>query len=149
MKAKKPKCLRLYLICALTPPASFFFHRLSCLWSLTPVSLPFSAYPMAKVWRKVYAGRLSEIYEYIDDTILPLDEAWRNDCKRWGEDASQTAALRAERIKAALRRNIDWFNNHLPESQYSYKYSTNPVENESLATVYNLQGMPVGTFQNP
>jgi len=69
------------------------------------------------VWREVYPARLAEIYDYIDATILPLEEAWGNDCARWGEDASQTATLRADRLKKALRRNIEWFDSHLPQSK--------------------------------
>lgn len=74
---------------------------------------------VAKVWEEIYPARLAEIYDYIDATVLPLEAAWRNDCKRWNEDSSQTAELRAERIKAALRRNIEWFNTHLPISRSS------------------------------
>ncbi len=64
------------------------------------------------VWAEVYPDRLSEIYDYIDATVLPLAQAWKNDCERWSEDPTQTARLRADRIKNALRRNIDWFDNH-------------------------------------
>lgn len=71
------------------------------------------------VWDEVYPVRLTEIYSHIDATVLPLEDAWKNDCKRWDEDPSQTAQLRADRIKNALRRNIEWFNNHLPASPYS------------------------------
>ncbi len=67
-----------------------------------------------KVWAEVYPGRLSEVFYYIDDTVLPLDKAWENDCARWDEDPSQTARVRSERIKKALKRNIDWFNSNLP-----------------------------------
>lgn len=67
-----------------------------------------------KVWKEVYPDRLEEIYGYIDDIVLPLDKAWANDCARWEEDPTQTASLRAARIKNALRRNIEWFDTHLP-----------------------------------
>ncbi len=66
------------------------------------------------IWTEVYPEKLSDIYNYIDYTVLPLAEAWENDCKRWGEDPTQTASFRAERIKNALRRNIEWFDRHLP-----------------------------------
>lgn len=66
------------------------------------------------VWNEVYPNRLSEIYACIDDMVLPLESAWRNDCERWNEDPTQTAQVRADRIKAALRKNIYWFNGHLP-----------------------------------
>lgn len=68
------------------------------------------------VWREVYPARLAEIYSFIDETVLPLEEAWEHDCKRWKDDPKQTASLRAERLKTALRRNIEWFDGHLPVS---------------------------------
>lgn len=71
------------------------------------------------VWEDVYPDRLSEIYIYIDATVLPLAEAWKKDCERWNEDPTQTAQLRASRIKNALRRNIEWFNYNLPISEYA------------------------------
>ncbi|MDE5685068.1 MAG: CotH kinase family protein [Paramuribaculum sp.] len=69
---------------------------------------------VASVWSEIYPKKLSEIYDYIDETVLPLDKAWRNDCARWNDDPTQTAARRALRIKSALRRNVEWFNTHLP-----------------------------------
>ncbi len=72
------------------------------------------------VWEDVYPDRLSEIYIYIDATVLPLAEAWKKDCERWNEDPTQTAQLRASRIKNALRRNIEWFNYNLPISEYAF-----------------------------
>lgn len=71
------------------------------------------------VWNDIYPDRLSEIYAYIDKTVLPLAEAWKKDCERWNENPAQTAQVRADRIKNALRRNIEWFNNHLPVSEYA------------------------------
>ncbi|MDE6669173.1 MAG: CotH kinase family protein [Muribaculaceae bacterium] len=100
---------------------------------------------VANVWQEVYPERLSEIYEYVDETILPLEVAWNNDCIRWDEDASQTAELRAERIKTALHRNIEWFDKHLPESSYA---SIPSIEEAATVKVYNLQGMLIGVFKN-
>lgn len=68
------------------------------------------------VWEEVYPEKLSEIYSYIDEAVLPLDKAWKNDYARWNEDPSQTAGLRADRIKTYLRSNMEWFDSHLPVS---------------------------------
>lgn len=68
------------------------------------------------VWREVYPARLAEIYSFIDETVFPLEEAWKHDCERWKDDPKQTASLRADRLKTALRRNIEWFDGHLPVS---------------------------------
>lgn len=101
-----------------------------------------------RVWREVYPTRLSEIYNQIDEIVLPLGSAWANDCARWNEDPTQTAQLRADRIKNALRRNIEWFDNHLPVSQYASVQM--PVEGnpDASVTVYNLQGFFIGNFKN-
>ena len=103
---------------------------------------------VALAWREVYPAKLSEIYDYVDSTILPLGAAWSNDCKRWGDDPEQTAELRAERIKTALRRNIEWLDKHLPESPYD---STNTLSSSVIVLplkVYNLQGMLIGEFES-
>lgn len=67
-----------------------------------------------EVWAEVNPDRLGQIYDAIDRIVLPLDKAWSCDCERWGEDPTQTTQLRADRIKNALRRNIEWFDSHLP-----------------------------------
>lgn len=102
---------------------------------------------VVQIWQVVYPARLSEIYDYIDEIVLPLSSAWANDCERWGDDPTQTAELRAERIKAALRRNIDWFNGHLPVSPYAY-VNAMTIEYNSPVKVYNLQGMLIGEFES-
>lgn len=70
-----------------------------------------------RVWSEIYPARLDAIYDYIDREVLPMGEAWQADAARWGDDPSQTARVRAERIKTALRRNIEWFDSHLPEAE--------------------------------
>lgn len=101
-----------------------------------------------EVWNTVYPFKLEMIYDYIDKTVLPLEQAWNNDCKRWNEDPTQTASLRAERIKTALRRNIDWFNHHLPQTSGASIPSIHSSGTTQKQTVFNLQGIPVGEFQN-
>ena len=100
------------------------------------------------VWNDVYPDRLSEIYDYIDATVLPLAEAWNNDCQRWSEDPAQTAQLRADRIKNALRRNIDWFNNHLPISKYASIPVGQEIPTKTPIEVFNLQGFHIGEYEN-
>ena len=99
------------------------------------------------VWEDVYPDKLSEIYAYIDATVLPLAEAWKKDCERWNEDPTQTAQLRADRIKNALRRNIEWFNNHLPISEYASIPSVQGVQTRTPIEVFNLQGFHVGKYE--
>lgn len=99
------------------------------------------------VWEDVYPEKLSEIYTYIDATVLPLAEAWKKDCERWNEDPTQTAQLRADRIKNALRRNIEWFNNHLPISEYASIPSVQGVQTKTPIEIFNLQGFHVGKYE--
>lgn len=70
------------------------------------------------VWEEVYPNRLPEIFDYIDKQILPLADAWKCDCARWKEDPTQSAQVRADRLKNALKRNIDWFDKHIPTSPH-------------------------------
>lgn len=103
---------------------------------------------VAEVWQEVYPTQLSDIYDYIDATILPLADAWSKDCQRWGGDPTQTAKLRADRIKKAIEGNIEWFNKHLPESQFASSNSVTLTDNDSPTKVYNLQGHLIGVFKN-
>lgn len=100
------------------------------------------------VWNEIYPGRLSRIYAMIDDFVLPLASAWQNDCERWNEDPTQTAQLRAERIKNALRKNIEWFNNHLPVSQHASSPQITAESCEGSVKVFNLQGISIGEYEN-
>ena len=103
---------------------------------------------VADVWEEIYPNKLSEIYEYIDTSVLPLASAWNKDCEKWNEDPTQTAELRAERIKTALSRNIEWFNAHLPKSSYASAISCPFNADNCPVRVYNLQGMMIGTFNS-
>lgn len=100
------------------------------------------------VWEEMYPDRLSDIYSYIDETVVPLDKAWKKDCERWDEDFSQTASLRADRIKNALRCNIEWFDKHLPVSSYTSLQLPSQDNCRTSVTVYNLQGICVGQFRS-
>lgn len=101
-----------------------------------------------RVWSEVYPNRLSEIYNQIDEIVLPLGSAWANDCARWNEDPTQTAQLRVDRIKNALRRNIEWFANHLPVSQYASVHMSVNDNPDTSVMVYTLQGIFLGKFKN-
>lgn len=97
------------------------------------------------VWDEVYSNELSQINDCIDNAILPLETAWANDCARWGDDSSQTVQVRAERIKNALSRNIEWFNAHLPVSRFTSVEDIN-INERGMYQVYNLQGIYIGSF---
>ena len=87
------------------------------------------------------------IYNQIDEIILPLDDAWAKDCARWNTDSTQTVQLRADRIKTALQRNIEWFNNHLPASPYASIDVLTEEPTDKTAIVYNLQGICIGKYK--
>lgn len=103
---------------------------------------------VANVWEEIYPSRLKEIYDYIDSSVLPLASAWSNDCARWSEDPAQTAEVRADRIKTALSRNIEWLNAHIPESTYTSVAALLSGSIDNPIRVYNLQGMMIGKFEN-
>ncbi|MDE5923286.1 MAG: hypothetical protein K2G79_07340, partial [Muribaculum sp.] len=65
---------------------------------------------------------------------------------RWNDNPSQTAEFRAEKIKTALLRNMEWFDNHLPVSKFaSLATPTTSATNRSVK-VFNLQGICIGTY---
>lgn len=99
-----------------------------------------------RIWSEVYPNRLSDIYNIIDEIVLPLGSAWANDCARWNEDPTQTAKLRAERIKTALRRNIEWFNRHLPVSTAASLQTPSEKKLDTPVLVYNLHGTFIGSY---
>lgn len=101
-----------------------------------------------RVWREVYPTKLSEIYNQIDEIVLPLGSVWANDCARWNEDPTKTAQFRADRIRNALRRNTEWFDNHLPASQYASVQMLVEGNPDTPALVYDLQGFFIGKFKN-
>lgn len=100
------------------------------------------------VWNEVYPNRLSDIYDRIDEIVLPLESAWQHDCERWNEDPLQTAQLRSERIKNALKKNIEWFNNHLPESSHASLPKETTVSSQTPIRVFNFQGICIGKYEN-
>lgn len=100
------------------------------------------------VWEEIYPEKISEIYDRIDDTVLPLADAWENDCERWNENPEQTASRRADSIKTALRRNIEWFDGHLPVSKFA-SLTTPPAYDAPVpVAVYNLQGIMIGKYHD-
>lgn len=97
------------------------------------------------VWDEVYPDRLSELYGHIDEVMLPLESAWLNDCERWDGDKTLTPQVRADRIKNALRKNMEWFSGHLPKSVYTSITETS-ADIRRTTKVFNLQGICVGEW---
>ena len=98
------------------------------------------------IWADVYPDKLSAIYDYIDDRVLSLDLAWQRNQQIWNEDPSVTVHTRAERLKTALHRNIEWFNAHLPQSKYTSINGQSGADEK--VRVYHIQGTYVGEFDN-
>lgn len=99
-----------------------------------------------KVWEEVYPDRLGEIYDYIDRNVLCLKSAWEQNRKIWDEDPSITVQTRSDNLKKALKGNIEWFNDHLPESAYSG--ISDIMADRASTRVYNIQGILIGEFEN-
>lgn len=99
------------------------------------------------LWEDVYPEKIGSLYDYIDANIPPLYMAWEQNRKVWDEDPQTTAYTRADNLKNALHRNIEWFNEHLPISQYS-PIAEVASDSESRIRVYNLQGVLLGEFDD-
>lgn len=141
------------LVCYYREKTDYTF-RLPAHYGFTPhwigriIEYPNFCKAVEKVWEEVYPKRVAEIYDEIDRVVLPLAAAWKKDAARWGDDATQTASLRAERLKNALRGNIEWFDQHLPESPYASLTSLPTADAVGPVTVYNLFGMCAGMFDD-
>ena len=97
------------------------------------------------LWQNVYPKKLSEIYDYIDQNVLPLETAWNQNQKIWEDDSYISVTRKAENIKNALKRNIEWLNNNLPRAT---SVTTLPSETKTGYRVFNLQGIFIGDFEN-
>lgn len=99
-----------------------------------------------RTWKEIYPDKINTIFDHIDNTLGPLTEAWTNDCQRWGDDLAQWGPdYRINRLKTYLRSNIEWFNDHLPQSGFT---STSKVNSDATGPVrvYTLQGICVGEY---
>jgi len=102
---------------------------------------------VAKVWNEVYPDKLSEIYDYLDEVLLPLDLAWQTNYIRWNEVPPTTPDL-SQTLKAALRRNMEWFDRHLPVGESGSLHELEEVDISAPTVVYTLQGTCVGSFNS-
>lgn len=99
-----------------------------------------------KVWGEVY-DRLPQVDAMIEASLLPTREAWKNDDIRWTGNSRYDVDYRVNWIKRIIHRNIEWLNEHLPESQSGAApvVSVDPAA-VGPVKVYNLQGICVGEF---
>lgn len=98
-----------------------------------------------EVWDEIYPGLEDALLDDIDAAMLPLADAWQCDAQRWGSDPTQTAQVRAERIKHALQRNIEWFAAHLPASPYA-SVSSPAAPVSGRVRVHALSGLYLGEY---
>lgn len=129
-----------------------YTFRMKNSYSITPhwigeiIQYPNFCTAVSDVWKSVYPAKLSEIYEYIDSVMLATGQAWAKDTERWEGDTTQTAQVRADRIKATLKQNMEWFDKHLPSSPHSSGIAEIGITDSAPLNVYNLQGIHVGTY---
>ena len=71
---------------------------------------------VGKVWQEVYPTLSNEWLNYLEKCFAPYEAAYRQDKLRWAEAGVTTQPLHsvAEKLTTSLRRNVDWFNAHLP-----------------------------------
>lgn len=123
-------------------------------YSFTPhwigeiIQYPSFCNAVGRVWADIYPSALSTIYDYIDSTLLPLDRAWTLDCQRWNGNPDETVWIRADRIKSALRGNMDWLDRNLPQSQWASTIHAGQSASaiQGPVTVYTIQGIRVGEY---
>lgn len=99
-----------------------------------------------RTWKEIYPDKINTVFDHIDNTLGPLTEAWTNDCLRWGDDLAQWGPdYRINRLKTYLRSNIEWFNDHLPQSGFTSTSKVN-CDTTGPVRVYTLQGICVGEY---
>ncbi len=95
-------------------------------------------------WHKIYPSLADKLDDFLDLQHHSYDQAWINDAERWG-DPFLTAKERSQAMKDALRSNIEWFNNHLPQSIHTPTTTPNFSANNKCK-VFSIQGIFVGEY---
>ncbi|MBR1473976.1 MAG: hypothetical protein IJ613_00165, partial [Muribaculaceae bacterium] len=72
-----------------------------------------------RAWREFYPSQVQPWMDYIDNHLLPCQEALEQDKIRWNLTNTETLPQRVDKLKSALQANIEWFNNHLPGEESS------------------------------
>ena len=71
-------------------------------------------YAVRNAWEEFYPHEIESWMEYIDEHLLPLDEAFEKEKTRWSYSNNATLEERTEKLKSSLLANVEWFNNNLP-----------------------------------
>ena len=69
---------------------------------------------VCKVWREVHPVLSGEWMRYLESCFAPYEEAYERDKQRWTKGDFKPLHSAAEELTTALRRNVDWFDKHLP-----------------------------------
>ncbi len=69
---------------------------------------------VCRVWKEVHPVLSDEWMRYLESCFAPYEEAYQRDKQRWSKGDFKPLHSAAEELTTALRRNVDWFDNHLP-----------------------------------
>lgn len=93
-----------------------------------------------EAWAEFYPSKVEEWMEYIDANVLPAEQAYANNHKRWSSGSPFVPLPeRLASLKNSLRANMEWFNAHLPGNPASGLKDTTVCN--SRYVVYNLSGI--------
>ena len=95
-----------------------------------------------RAWREFYPSQVQPWMDYIDNHLLPCQEALEQDKIRWNLTNTETLPQRVDKLKSALQANIEWFNNHLPGEESSVTSISQANSTPVVGIEYvNLAGM--------
>lgn len=119
-------------------------------WIGEMVRYPAFCNAVAGIWDELYPSKLEEVFEPFDSIMNKIGEAWQLDLLRWNGTTENfdTSKERADVVKHYLRKNMEWFDKHLPEAQLAAAPDVIAAPEDTSFTVFNLQGLKTGTFQS-
>ena len=79
--------------------------------------------------------------EYIDEHLQPCGEAFEQEKILWNYTSPATLAERTEKLKSALRANIEWFNKHLPGHETPIEEIVYTAKEAVKVEYVNMEGL--------
>ena len=94
-----------------------------------------------KAWEKFYPQEIEPWMEYIDEHLQPCGEAFEQEKILWNYTSPATLAERTEKLKSALRANIEWVNKNLPGHNTPVDEIVYAAKEVAKVDYFNLAGL--------
>lgn len=94
-----------------------------------------------QAWKEFYPAKSDKWIDDLVNDFYPYESAYTHDCERWHKSVSRPLSEEATTLRFALKRNMEWFNLHLPGHETSDINFAK--QNGKSYTVYSLQGIKI------